>query len=98
MHLVQLSAEHREEARNLQRDIHDFRVQLQKALDEVWPAKNDSGEIGAEAGINGSVGATRSWAERMEERKRERKSAVERIAKPEITTSEDTWRVQVLEI
>lgn len=97
MHLVQLSAEHREEARNLQREIHDFRVQLQKALDEVWPAKNDSGEIGAEAGINSSAGAT-SWAERMEERKRERKSAVERIAKPEITTSEDTWRVQVLEI
>lgn len=91
MHLVQLSAEHREEARNLQREIHDFRVQLQKALDEVWPAKNDTGEI------NGSAGAT-SWAERMEERKRERKSAVERIATPEITTSEDTWRVQVLEI
>ena len=94
LHLVQFTAEHREEARSLQQEITTFRAELQKALDEVWPANR--GDT-TDAGTSGAAGAL-SWAERMEEKKRERKSAIDRIVKPEITTTEEAWRVQLLDV
>lgn len=74
-HLLQFTDEHRAGARSLQNEIEEFHAQLQEALDEIWPSKTADGEQNVPAS---------SWAERMEEKRRERKAAVDAILKPEL--------------
>ena len=74
-HLLQFTDEHRAGARSLQNEVEVFHAQLQDALDEIWPSKTADGEQSV---------PTSSWAERMEEKRREKKAAVDAILKPEL--------------
>ena len=91
LHLLQFTHEHRNEARALQTELSTFRKEVQDALDELWVAK--SGESVDSSGV-----PTQSWAERMEEKRRERKFAVENIPKPDMSVTESTWKVNVLDL
>ncbi|KAL5512586.1 hypothetical protein ACEPAG_3239 [Sanghuangporus baumii] len=88
-HLLQFSPEHRNEARELQIKISSFQAELQEALDEVWPTKPNGTEDGAS-----EMNAT-SWAERTEERRRERENAVKSVIKPVLISSESSWRADI---
>lgn len=84
---MQFTEEHREEARDLQNEMKAFREQLQEVLSEVWPTKSGDDDEGA---------PSLSWAERMEEKKRERKTAVDSITKPALQKCEAEWKVEFL--
>ena len=84
---MQFSEEHRAEARELQNEMSAFRTQLQDALNEVWPSK--SSDVDGDAPITG-------WAERMEERIRNRKAAVDAIIRPEFQRTEAEWKIEFL--
>ncbi|OCB85125.1 IkappaB kinase complex, IKAP component [Sanghuangporus baumii] len=86
-HLLQFSPEHRNEARELQVKISSFQVELQEAVDDVWPT-NDTGDGASEMNVT-------SWAERMEERRRERENAIKTIAKPVLEYNESSWRSDI---
>ncbi|KAI5122330.1 hypothetical protein M0805_002497 [Coniferiporia weirii] len=91
-HLLQFTPEHRDEARSLQKEMTAFRTELQSALDEIWVTKFE------ESGEGLATSSASSWAERMEEKKRDRKTAVESILKPETRMAEGEWKLQVLDI
>ena len=86
-HLLQFTDEHRAGARSLQNEIEEFHAQLQEALDEIWPSKSADGEQSV---------PTSTWAERMEERIRNRKAAVDAIIRPEFQRTEAEWKIEFL--
>jgi len=72
-HLLQFTAEHREEAESLQADISSFEAELKTAIDEIWakPSQNEDEPHEPEG-----------WAKRMQDKIRDRQIAMERIVKP----------------
>lgn len=92
-HLMQFSEGHRAEARSLQTEIDAFTAELEAVINEVWPHKAEQMD---EAGNPLPSTTTTSWAERMEEKRRQRQDAVQRIEKPE--PSKVGWRVNVLDL
>ncbi|EJD08171.1 IkappaB kinase complex, IKAP component [Fomitiporia mediterranea MF3/22] len=91
-HLLQFSPEHRNEAHSLQSELSVFRAELQVVLNEAWPAKNGNATDGT-----GETNSS-SWAERMEEKKRERTRAVESVVKPEMGVNDMSWKVDILHV
>ena len=89
--MLQFTEEHRNEAQSLQSELSSFRKELQDALDEIWVAK--SGESVDAFGV-----PTLSWAERMEEKRTEKRFAVESIPKPDLSVAESAWKINVLEM
>ena len=68
-----------------------FRQELEEALNDIWPSKADGQE--GDPHLNAST-----WAERMEEKKRERESAVKAIQKPALTKEVDSLDLSILHI
>lgn len=91
-HLLQFTPEHRNQARELQGAILTFQAELQAALEEMWPNRAND-----DAGGAGELNVT-SWAERMEERRRERENAVKSIVKPALGATDSSWRVDILDV
>ncbi|THH05467.1 hypothetical protein EW145_g4776 [Phellinidium pouzarii] len=91
-HLLQFTPKHRDEARNLQTQLTAFKIELQIAIDEIWVHKPGKSEE-----ATAFEGAS-SWTIRMEEKRRERSTAVESILKPELKMAEREWKVEVLNI
>lgn len=91
-HLLEFSEEHRVAARALQKEVDAFGTEMRDAVDKLWPPKtaryDDSGNL-----LPSSSSATSSWAERMEEKKRMKQDAIERIERPEIAAA--AWRIDV---
>ena len=79
------------ETKALQKEITVFREELEMALDEIWPPKPEEQE-------NSGASVTSSWAERMEEKRRERKNAVEAITKPSISRQVDAIDLTIFKI
>lgn len=91
-HLLQFTPEHRKEAHGLQNELSAFQTELQASLDDVWPTR------GGEAGDASGELSVSSWAERMEDKRRERKRAVESIVKPDLGSNELSWRIDILDL
>ena len=74
------------EAHDLQVELLDFENELAEAVDEMWPAVLAE----AEAETQGS------WATRMEDRVKERETAVKAVLKPELRKTEK-WRTKLVD-
>ncbi|KAI0048587.1 IkappaB kinase complex, IKAP component [Auriscalpium vulgare] len=87
-HLLQFTALHRDEARELQTELSDLQSEITHALDEVWPSAPE--EVEGQEPVD-------SWAARMAEKEKDREKAVRDIVKPDLRASE-TWRTRLLDI
>ncbi|KAI0314583.1 IKI3 family-domain-containing protein [Amylostereum chailletii] len=87
-HLLQLTDEHRAEARELQDELAAFEKELAEAIAQVWPMA--PGEVEGEEPQD-------SWAQRMEEREKEREQAVKAVVKPSLRSSSE-WRTKLLDV
>ncbi|KAG6856745.1 hypothetical protein H0H87_001089 [Tephrocybe sp. NHM501043] len=85
-HLLQFTSEHREEGVAMQQLLNDFEKELKHSLEEIWSKPPEEVTID-------------SWATRMEEVERERRiNPVDRVAKPELTTSGSKgWRINLFD-
>ncbi len=85
-HLFQFAEEHREEGRDLQRELEDFARELKESVDEIWKKPQDAeaeGETSAEG-----------WAKRMQEYEKQRQiDPMDKVAKPELVKQE--WNTQL---
>lgn len=85
-HLLRFSSEHREEGRELQRDIQSLEEELRDTITEIWKEKPREGE---DAGVEGtSATLMDAWTKRIEEDEKNRVSAIERVPKPEMGKGE----------
>jgi len=71
------------DAHDLQAELLDFENELAGAVDEMWPATLGEAEGEPQGG----------WATRMEDRIKERETAVKAVLKPELRKTEK-WRTK----
>jgi elongator complex protein 1 len=87
-HLLQFTAEHREEGLGLQNEVEAFEVELKESVEEIWtrPVVEEN-EVGG-------ASVPDSWASRMAEVEKDRVvNALDKVAKPDLFQGSD-WRVK----
>lgn len=87
-HLFQFGDTYREEGLELQRDVADFEVEVQAAVDEIWvrPAEEDVET------------APEGWAARMAEIEKSKAiNPIDKVPKPD-TSKLKEWRVNLLDL
>jgi elongator complex protein 1 len=89
-HLLQFTAEHREEGLGLQNEVEAFEVELKESVEEIWTRP----VVDEENGVGASV--PDSWASRMAEVEKDRVvNPLDKVAKPDLFQRSD-WRVKGL--
>jgi elongator complex protein 1 len=82
-HLLQFTDEYRGEGQRMQQRVTEFGEELKKSLEEVWYKPPE--EITPD-----------TWATRMEEIERERKTnPIDKISKPIVGQSDSDWRINL---
>lgn len=90
-HLVQFTAEHREQAVVLQTALTNFEAELQKALEEIWMKPTDVAD-------DGSGPSEDSWAKRMEAYQQERAiPPIDKVPKP-VLVANSQWKIKLLDM
>ncbi|KAJ6593195.1 Elongator complex protein 1 [Mycena capillaripes] len=86
-HLSQFAPEHEAEGLALQNELADFEREFVEAVDEIWRKS-----VGEEIGVQDS------WAQRMEDKAKERQvDPIERVAKPDPKGTEE-WRMKMFAV
>lgn len=86
-HLLQFTAEHREEGLGLQNEVEAFEMELKECVEEIWTRPVEESEVGG-----GSV--PDGWASRMAEVEKSRfLNPLDKVAKPDLFQGSD-WRVK----
>jgi elongator complex protein 1 len=83
-HLLQFTAEHREEGFGLQNEVEAFEAELKECIEEIWsrPSELDDGN------------APEGWAARMAEVERNKAvDPLDKVVKPELFQGKD-WRIR----
>ncbi|KAJ3564648.1 hypothetical protein NP233_g8162 [Leucocoprinus birnbaumii] len=97
-HLLQFTAEHREEGGNLQKDIENFEVELGNAIAEIWAKPEEPGQgedVEGSAAAAAVLPPADTWASRMEELEKNRRiNPVERVPRPEMRKN-DEWKMRL---
>lgn len=84
-HLLQFSPEHRDEGRELQRDIQSLEEELEDRITEIWKKQPQEGEsVETEDTI---------WTRKTEEQEKNRVSTFERVPKPEM--GKHGWKMRL---
>lgn len=79
-HLLQFTAEHRDEGLGLQNEVEAFEVELKESIEEIWTRPCE------ENGTNTPDG----WASRMAEVERDKAvNPLDKVAKPDIPQLRD---------
>ncbi|PCH36634.1 IkappaB kinase complex IKAP component [Wolfiporia cocos MD-104 SS10] len=88
-HLFQFTEEYQNEGKALQKEVHDFEMELQAAVEEIWKKPSGvGGEENAESELAGG------WAARMQEYEKQRQiDPLEKVSKPELAKPE--WSLQL---
>ncbi|KAK7057777.1 polymerase II transcription elongation factor [Favolaschia claudopus] len=84
-HLSQFTPEHEAEGRSLQAELAEFEQEFVEAVDEIWTktAADESAQLSS------------SWAQRMEDKAKERQiDPIERVVKPDVKGNEE-WRMNM---
>lgn len=84
-HLLQFTAEHREEGCGLQNDVEAFEVELKESIEEIW-----SRPVGLD-----DRNVPEGWAARMAEVERNKAAVdpLDKVAKPDLFHGKD-WRIR----
>ncbi|KII95516.1 hypothetical protein PLICRDRAFT_96071 [Plicaturopsis crispa FD-325 SS-3] len=88
-HLLQFSAEHRDEGMTLQDHLRSFELELDAALEEIWKKPSDT--------QNKTASGEDTWATRMQEIETAKQtSPMERVPKPVISVGD--WLMRLFEV
>lgn len=88
-HLLQFTAEHREEGLGLQNEMEAFEVELKECVEEIWTRPVEENGVGGASIPDG-------WASRMAEMEKGRiLNPLDKVAKPDVFQGSD-WRVKGL--
>ena len=88
-HLLQFTAEHREEGLGLQNEMEAFEVELKECVEEIWTRPVVENGVGGASIPDG-------WASRMVEVEKGRiLNPLDKVAKPDVFQGSD-WRVKGL--
>jgi elongator complex protein 1 len=91
-HLLQFTAEHREEGLGLQNEVEAFEIELKESVEEIWTRPAEENE---ENGVGGAS-IPDGWASRMAEVERGRVvNPLDKVAKPDLFRGTD-WQVKGL--
>lgn len=76
----------------MQRDLETLEHELKDAVEEIWAKKLEGEDGEAQAPLPDS------WATRMEEIEKNRRiNPVDRVPKPDLTASNQEWKMKLLE-
>lgn len=90
-HLFQITADHRREGQELQREISDFETEFRVAVEDIWarPVTTDG---------DAEVPAPDTWLTRMEEaEKRKQINPIDKVPKPDLSQGKG-WRMNLFDI